>query len=114
MNEKKCSKCGEVKPFEEFHKQKNGKYGLASQCKECRKKSKKENKEEVQDNMDEKIMKELIEQGVLGMLMLSDEGKISLQMMFGDDFTFGELQEIQEGVDKIAKVVIDYLERKSK
>lgn len=32
---KRCSKCGELKPFTEFYKKKTGKYGLHAKCKEC-------------------------------------------------------------------------------
>lgn len=32
---KRCTKCGEWKPRDQFHASKNGKYGLASQCKPC-------------------------------------------------------------------------------
>jgi hypothetical protein len=39
MQEKKCTKCGEVKSFSEFHKDKNKKDFLFSQCKECVKKN---------------------------------------------------------------------------
>ena len=34
--EKKCTKCGETKSLEEYHKQKGGKYGRRGRCKECR------------------------------------------------------------------------------
>jgi ribosomal protein L32 len=37
ITEKKCSKCGEVKPADEFHKNLNSKDGKDSQCKSCRK-----------------------------------------------------------------------------
>ena len=35
METKKCSKCGEVKPINEFYKQKSCKDGLNSYCKCC-------------------------------------------------------------------------------
>ena len=35
METKKCSKCGEVKPINEFYKQKSHKDGLNSYCKCC-------------------------------------------------------------------------------
>ena len=35
MDEKRCSKCGEIKPFSEFNKQKDHKYGLSAHCKKC-------------------------------------------------------------------------------
>lgn len=35
MTEKKCTKCGEVKPLDEFNKKKKHKDGLAYQCKLC-------------------------------------------------------------------------------
>lgn len=35
MQEKKCSKCGEVKDVSEFHKDKTKKNGLSSYCKNC-------------------------------------------------------------------------------
>lgn len=41
VTEKKCSKCGEIKPAEEFHIDKSKKEGLSSFCKKC---SNKENK----------------------------------------------------------------------
>ena len=34
--EKKCTKCGETKPVDEYHKKKSGKYGRRGRCKECR------------------------------------------------------------------------------
>lgn len=34
-DEKTCTKCGETKPLEEFHKKRNMKDGLHSDCKEC-------------------------------------------------------------------------------
>lgn len=34
-NKKKCSKCDEFKPIEEFHKTKNKNTGLVSSCKDC-------------------------------------------------------------------------------
>ena len=36
METKKCSKCGEVKPINEFYKQKSHKDGYQSSCKNCR------------------------------------------------------------------------------
>ena len=33
--EKKCSKCGKVKPLDEFSKQKRGKFGVRAHCKSC-------------------------------------------------------------------------------
>ena len=42
METKKCSKCGEVKPINEFYKHKRKKDGLASQCKCCENKIKEE------------------------------------------------------------------------
>lgn len=54
---KKCTKCGEWKPFSEFYKQKGGKYGLYSSCKECKKDTYKEyynnNKERIQEKTKE-------------------------------------------------------------
>lgn len=35
MNEKSCSKCGDVKPLTEFYSQPAGKYGVRSRCKPC-------------------------------------------------------------------------------
>ena len=35
---KKCTKCGEIKPHSEFHKDKSRKDGYATSCKSCRKK----------------------------------------------------------------------------
>ena len=35
MTTKKCTKCGEVKSTNEFHKQKAGRYGVNSECKIC-------------------------------------------------------------------------------
>jgi len=46
---KKCSKCGELKPFSEFHKKKNTKDGLQSQCKMCNKKYYENNKEKMKE-----------------------------------------------------------------
>jgi len=53
MQEKRCSKCGEVKPISEFHKNKNGKYGVRADCKLCFKELIKnhyeENKEQIKE-----------------------------------------------------------------
>ena len=60
---KKCSNCGELKPFSEFHKKKCSKDGLQSQCKMCNKKYYENNKEkmkEYRENNKEK-MKEYYE-----------------------------------------------------
>lgn len=38
MQEKKCSKCGEVKEVSEFHKKRKNKSGLCPWCKNCEKK----------------------------------------------------------------------------
>jgi hypothetical protein len=38
----KCSKCGEIKPFSDFHKKKTTKYGIKSNCKLCAKKERSE------------------------------------------------------------------------
>jgi len=35
LEEKRCSKCGEVKPVSEFHKNRQCKYGVHSNCKIC-------------------------------------------------------------------------------
>lgn len=35
MSEKSCTKCGEVKKLEEFHKDRRAKDGRKSRCKEC-------------------------------------------------------------------------------
>jgi murein L,D-transpeptidase YcbB/YkuD len=46
MNHKKCSRCGIVKDFGSFYKNKNMKYGLQGQCKDCNREYQRENKEE--------------------------------------------------------------------
>jgi hypothetical protein len=35
VTEKICTGCNQVKPLEDFHKDKNGKYGRVAQCKDC-------------------------------------------------------------------------------
>jgi len=35
MKTKQCTKCGEVKPFSEYHKDKNKELGITSRCKPC-------------------------------------------------------------------------------
>lgn len=42
METKKCSTCGEVKPINEFYKQRDSKDGLHSRCKCCKNKKQKE------------------------------------------------------------------------
>ena len=44
---KKCSKCKEEKPFEEFRKRKTSKDGRRASCKECQKQHYKNNKEKI-------------------------------------------------------------------
>ena len=46
---KKCSKCGELKPFSEFHKKKNTKDGLRLECKKCMKEYYENNKEKMKE-----------------------------------------------------------------
>jgi hypothetical protein len=60
---KKCTKCGELKPFSEFHKDKCSKDGLKSQCKKCMKEYYENNKEKInkqqkeyRENNKEKIL----------------------------------------------------------
>ena len=35
MDSKRCSKCGETKPYDQFHKDSSTRTGLGSQCKQC-------------------------------------------------------------------------------
>jgi len=44
---KKCSKCGKIKPNEEFYKNKTKKDGLTSRCKKCQKEYCENNKEQI-------------------------------------------------------------------
>lgn len=37
MSEKQCTKCGEIKPFSEYHVAKRCSHGLHPRCKECMK-----------------------------------------------------------------------------
>jgi len=37
MQTKVCSKCGEEKPVDSYHKEKGGKYCVTSVCKSCKK-----------------------------------------------------------------------------
>ena len=46
---KKCSNCGELKPFSEFYKDKCSKDGLKSQCKKCAKEYYENNKEKIKE-----------------------------------------------------------------
>jgi len=50
---KKCSKCGEIKPFEEFYKDKSHKDGYRSICKKCIKENNKKWYEENKEYMKE-------------------------------------------------------------
>lgn len=50
MPEKKCTKCGEVKPLEMFSKNKNAKDGLCHWCKECSRIHAKEHREKNPDS----------------------------------------------------------------
>ena len=50
MSEKECTKCGEVKPFSEYHKNKVLKSGLRSECKACKNIYYKANKEIFTEN----------------------------------------------------------------
>jgi len=51
MQEKRCSKCGELKPITEFGKQKVGKYGVRGSCKLC---NSKKNKKYYQENKEQR------------------------------------------------------------
>jgi len=62
---KKCSNCGELKPFSEFYKDKCSKDGLQSYCKKCMKEYYENNKEKINkqqkeyyENNKEKINKQ--------------------------------------------------------
>lgn len=46
---KRCTKCGEVKPYEMFHKRKNVKTGRRSTCKACRRAKRQANKEKLSE-----------------------------------------------------------------
>lgn len=35
VNSRICTKCGTLKPFKKFYKDKKGKYGIRSKCKDC-------------------------------------------------------------------------------
>ncbi|MGP4073962.1 hypothetical protein ACTWQB_15650 [Piscibacillus sp. B03] len=41
MLSKECKECGEIKPLEEYHKDKRGLGGRYSKCKQCKKKYRK-------------------------------------------------------------------------
>lgn len=43
INEKKCSKCGEIKPVSEYYIDRSKKISLSSRCKECIREYRKEN-----------------------------------------------------------------------
>lgn len=45
METKKCSRCGQEKPFADFYAAKRNKDGLQSYCKECQKQLGKENRQ---------------------------------------------------------------------
>lgn len=61
--EKKCTKCGEVKPITEYHKGKRGKFGKRAECKVCSLKRQKEyrasegGKETMREHQQLEIMK---------------------------------------------------------
>lgn len=62
VNARICTKCGTLKRFEKFNKQKTGKYGVTSKCKECQNKYKrtyyqnnKEYKKKYYENNKDKI-----------------------------------------------------------
>tara|TARA_Y100000593_G_scaffold69925_1_gene128371 strand:- start:690 stop:1400 length:711 start_codon:yes stop_codon:yes gene_type:complete len=54
MLEKKCGKCGVVKPLDEFHKHKKLKDGRQYNCKECRKEHKKQHYQNNKESILEK------------------------------------------------------------
>lgn len=59
--------------------------------------------------MSEDMIKQLIQKGVIGYLNVTDDGKIALELFIGNDrLNFGQLNEIQEGMNKISNVLIDY------
>ena len=60
--EKRCSKCGQEKPLEDFPKHKGGKYGRKSICKDCQKKYNKKWREENRERISQKS-KEWYENG---------------------------------------------------
>ena len=57
MATKKCKKCGEVKPLNEFHKEKRSKDGHNTKCKRCRSKQRKQHYEDNKDKVKEQQAK---------------------------------------------------------
>jgi len=55
MRAKSCSKCGILKPFTEFHRDRSRKSGLYPVCKECRKKEWQEGKSKTKKRQMKKL-----------------------------------------------------------
>ena len=49
MKTKRCTKCGEVRPYDMFHKRNELKEGRRSHCKNCRKAKRQANKEQISE-----------------------------------------------------------------
>ncbi len=59
--------------------------------------------------MNEEVMKQLIEMGVIGYLGVTDDGKIALELFIPkDSLNFEQLYKIQEATDTISDILIDY------
>lgn len=62
--------------------------------------------------MDNESIKELIEMGILGFFQISDND-ISMQLLFGEDMSDEEKEQVQKGTDILANAIINYLTRKA-
>ena len=65
------------------------------------------------DNMDNESIKELIQMGILGFFQLSEDNNISMQLLFGEDMSDEEKEQVQKGTDILANAIINYLTRKA-
>lgn len=63
--------------------------------------------------MDNESIKELIQMGILGFFQLSEDNNISMQLLFGEDMSDEEKEQVQKGTDILANAIINYLTRKA-
>ena len=62
--------------------------------------------------MNEEIIKQLIDAGIVGVLGVTEDGRVQLELFIEENkMSFGELQQIQEGMNLVSDVLVDFFNR---